>query len=124
MRARIMAVLLGLAMTMAFAVPASADVEVAKHGACTKASHWQLEVDDEGRFLDVEFDINTTKANQAWRIVLKRDGKVFFRDVRRSAADGEVEVGRMIVDRTGPDRIAARGVNLATDEVCSGAVTI
>jgi len=87
-------------------------------------SAWSLEVEDQGRNLEVDFEIDTAKADQAWRIVLKRDGHVFFKGVRSTQADGDVEVDRRVRDHRGTDRIVARGINLVTGEVCRGALTI
>ncbi len=87
-------------------------------------SRWELDVEDEGRYLEADFEINTAKAGQAWRIVLRHDGTVFFRGVRATQADGDVEVDRRVTDHVGRDSIVARGVNLVTGEVCRGALTI
>lgn len=125
MKARIIAVLAAFVMTAFMAGSALADgAEVEKHGQGTMGSHWSLEVEDQGRYLEADFEIDTAKAGQAWRIVLTRDGNVFFKGVRTTHADGEVEVDRLVRDHLGSDRIAARGVNLVTGEVCRGAVTI
>jgi hypothetical protein len=125
MKARIIAVLAALTLAVSMAGTALADgADVEKHGHGTMGSAWSLDVEDQGRNLEVDFEIDTAKAGQAWRIVLKRDGNVFFKGVRTTQADGEVEVDRLVRDHQGSDRIVARGVNPVTGEVCRGALTI
>jgi hypothetical protein len=125
MRFRILAAFTALALSLPLAGTALAGegADVERHGSCTNASAWQLGAEDEGRYLEVDFEIKTS-TSQEWSIVLKRDGNVFFRGVRTTATDGDVEVDRHVRDDAGSDRIVARGVNLVTDEVCRGALTI
>lgn len=125
MRFRIIAVLATLALALPLAGTALADgADVEKHGTCTMGSHWELDAGDEGTKLDVDFEIDTAKAGESWRIVLRHDGGVFFRGVRTTQSDGDVEVERLVSDQAGSDSIAARGANLTTGEVCRGSLTI
>jgi hypothetical protein len=126
MRFRILAAFTALALSLPLAGTALAGegADVERHGSCTNASAWQLGAEDEGRYLEVDFEIKTSRSGQEWRIFLKRDGNVFFRGVRTTATDGDVEVDRHVRDHAGSDRIVARGINLVTDEVCRGALTI
>ena len=115
------------AMTMALALTGTALAdgrEVVKHGHGSKGSAWTLEVDDDGAYLEVDLEIRTGKAGQAWRIVLHDDGKTFFSGVRTSAHDGQVEVDRLVKDHAGSDTISFRAVNLVNGEVCRGKATI
>jgi hypothetical protein len=125
LRFRIIAVLTTLALAMPLAATALANgAEVDKHGTCTMGSRWELDAEDEGTNLEVDFEIDTTTAGQSWRIVLRHDGVVFFKQIRTTESDGEVGVERLVKDHSGSDRIAARGVNLKTDEVCRGSLSI
>jgi hypothetical protein len=59
------------------------------------------------------------------RVVLRRDGVVFFRGIRTTRPpSGSFEIERPPVSRPGTDRIAARAVNLRSGEVCLGAARI
>lgn len=45
--------------------------ERSRHGTGTMGSRWELDVEDEGRYLSVDFEIDSSKAGEDWRIVLK-----------------------------------------------------
>ena len=62
---------------------------------------------------------------ERWRVVLKRDGKRFFRDIRTThAPSGSFSVERKTKNTAGPNRIKARAVHLNSGQVCVGAATI
>jgi hypothetical protein len=72
MKSRIIAVLMMAKMALSVAQPAFADgVERSRHGTGTMGSRWELDVEDEGRYLSVDFEIDSSKAGEDWRIVLK-----------------------------------------------------
>jgi hypothetical protein len=125
MRVRMIALVAMLALALPMAGTALADGdEVEKHGTCTLGSRWALDAEDEGKYLEVDFEIDTTKASQDWRMVLKHDGIVFFNQVRATESDGDVDVERHVRDHAGSDGISGRGVNLTSGEVCRGALKI
>jgi hypothetical protein len=109
------------------AMPASADDgrEVLRTGSCAGATDWKLKAKhDDGR-IETEFEVDQNRNGERWRVVLKRDGHRFFRGVRVTRGpSGSFEVERRPRNHAGPDRIAARAVNLRTGEICRGALTI
>jgi hypothetical protein len=115
------------AVVLVSAVPAAAgdDREVIRTGNCSRASDWKLKLKlDDGR-IETEFEVDQNRNGQRWRVVLRRDGAVFFRGIRTTRApSGSFEVERRPVNRAGRDRISARAVNLRSGEVCRGAATI
>jgi hypothetical protein len=115
------------AVVLVSAVPAAAgdDREVIRTGNCSRASDWKLKLKlDDGR-IETEFEVDQNRNGQRWRVVLRRDGAVFFRGIRTTRPpSGSFEVERRPVNRAGRDRISARAVNLRSGEVCRGAATI
>jgi hypothetical protein len=114
-----------VALVAAMPAAASGDNEVLRTGNCSGSSDWKLKLDfDDGR-IETEFEVDQNRNGERWRVVLKRDGRRFFRDVRTThAPSGSFEVERRLRNRAGKDRIVARAVNLRTGEVCRGAATI
>jgi hypothetical protein len=118
---------LATAVILVSAVPAAAggDRGVIRTGHCSRASDWKLKLKlDDGR-IETEFEVDQNRNGQRWRVVLRRDGAVFFRGIRTTRPpSGSFEVERRPVNRAGRDRISARAVNLRSGEVCRGAATI
>jgi hypothetical protein len=127
MRFRIIAVLAMLAIAFPPGGAALADddgPEVDRHGTCSMGARWELDVEKEGSYLNVDFEIKTATAGRDWRIVLKHDGNVFFNGVRATEHDGDVEVERRVNDHSGLDTIAARGTSVKNGQVCKGSLSI
>ena len=118
---------LATAVILVSAIPAAAgdDREIIRTGNCSGASDWKLKLKlDDGR-IETEFEVDQNRNWRRWRVVLRSDGAVFFRDIRTTRPpSGSFEVERRPLNRPGTDRIVARGVNLRSGEVCRGAATI
>jgi len=115
------------AVVLVSAMPAAAggDREVIRTGNCSRASDWKLKLKlDDGR-IETEYEVDQNRNGRRWRVVLRRDGAVFFRGIRATRPpSGSFEIERRPVNRPGTDRITARAVNLRSGEVCRGAATI
>jgi hypothetical protein len=119
------ALVAAVALTAAMPAAAADDDDIIRRGNCTGATDWKLKLDlDDGR-IEAEFEVDQNRNGQRWRVVLRRDGKRFFKGVRTThGPSGSFEVERKTRNPAGPDRIKARAVNLASGEVCKGAATI
>jgi len=94
--------LVGGPIAVMTASPASADQEKTKEFRVGGADvDFEVEKDD-GRF-EVSVEIDDAKPGSRFRIILKHDGKRFFRDVRRADDDGDIEVDRTRRDTRGRD---------------------
>jgi len=116
---------LSLAALMAAALmPAMAsakDGDVEKSGGCSANSDWKLKLSEEDGKIETEFEVDQNVVGHKWRVVLKHDGKRYFKGTRvTKAPSGSFEVRRVVGNHAGADRIRARAVNLKTDEVCKG----
>lgn len=121
---------LGAGLLIASAPAANASgVEVHKRGTCTMGSTWQLELDKEHGFIDVDFEAETLKAGQRWKVKIKHtrvknNKKWTYRSNGITDRDGELDVDRHLKDRKGKDRVAIRVMNPSTGEVCRAKATI
>ena len=124
-------VALGLAaiaatVVLVAALPAAAGgQEVIRTGSCSGSADWKLKLKlDDGK-IETEFEVDQNVNGERWRVVLKRDGKRFFRDIRTThAPSGSFSVERKTQNTAGPNRIKARAVHLDSGQVCVGAATI
>jgi hypothetical protein len=106
-------------------VAMAGDGDVIRTGSCSGRSDWKLKAGPEDRRLEVEFEVDQNVRGDTWRVVMKHDGDVFFRDRRTTRGpSGSFEIERRVDDSAGTDRFRARAVNLETDETCVGTVSI
>lgn len=112
---------------LAVALPASAVAapERERDGFCRAGSEWNLYVGrEDGRRLEVDFEVDSERRGERWRVVLKNDGKVFHRSTRRTNQAGEFDIERYTRDGSGKDKIVARAKSLRTGEVCRAVIRI
>ena len=121
MRARVSAVLLALAISLA---PASALADVRTSGSCSGGSgSYRLEVQREDRnTLRVRFEIEAQGAGERWQVFVSDNGVRVLARTRYSNDDGDLRVRIVIPDRAGTDRISASAANLDDGETCGGSV--
>ena len=124
---------LGLAPLVVAAIPAHAggaasvlrsgddDDRVITTGSCSAGARWKLKVKtDDGR-LEVEGEVDTNRAGQAWAWTLRHNGSVSARGTSTTTArSGSFEVERTIVDLAGTDRVVFRATYAG--QTCGGVV--
>ncbi len=119
--------LLGLAFA-SLASPAAAAVnsplDVERRGACSGTSHWELDLERHHGRIEVDFEVDTHSPGDVWRVVLRHDGDVFFRDRRTTDHEGDFDVDRLVTDREGTDRFTASATTHSTGETCQGGAKI
>jgi hypothetical protein len=115
-----------VAAALAVAPTAGADRGgVLKQGRCSVSSSWKLTLKhDDGR-IETEFEVDQNRVGRRWSVVLIRNGRTVFRGIRTTRApSGSFELGRLVANGPGADRIVARARSLAGGEVCQGAASI
>lgn len=97
------------------------DDRVITTGSCSAGARWKLKVKtDDGR-LEVEGEVDTNRAGQAWAWTIRHNGSVSARGTSTTTArSGSFEVERKIVDLAGTDRVAFRATYAG--QTCSGVV--
>jgi hypothetical protein len=110
---------------LAPAVAASAKTgDVIRRGSCTGASDWKLKLSPENGKIEVEFEVDSNKVGQTWRVRLFHNEVRFFSGLRTTQApSGSFEVRRVVNNAAGDDHITGRARNLKNDELCVGRAT-
>ncbi len=92
---------------------------------CSGSSDWKLKAKhDDGR-IEVEFEVDSNRVGQNWRVRLADNGTTFFTGTRRTTApSGAFEVRRFTGNRAGIDHIVGTATNPATGETCRGALSL
>jgi hypothetical protein len=104
------------------AVPAVAkDGDVIRQGSCSGATDWKLKLSPENGRIEVEFEVDSNRNGQAWRVRIHHNGDLVFAKVRTTRApSGSFEVRLVQNNRAGNDVFTARAVNPSTGEICAG----
>ncbi len=114
-----------LALSTAVATPALAkDGRVERRGSCSGASHWKLKAQPEDGRIETEFEVDSNRVGQVWRVAINDNGvRVFTGSRRTTAPSGSFEVERVIANRSGADHVVASARNVTTGETCTGGLT-
>ena len=114
-----------LAFTVMGATTAFAkDGDVIRRGSCSGATDWKLKLSPENGKIEVEYEVDSNKVGQTWRVRLFHDGNRFFAGTRTTAgASGSFEVRKVVANHSGSDSFRARATNVASGEVCGGSAS-
>lgn len=107
------------------ALPAQAkDGDVIRTGPCSGASDWKLKLSPENGKIEAEFEVDSNRAGQSWRVRMVHNGDVVYRKVRVTQAPSGSFTARVVVpNAAGDDVVRGRATNLASGEVCAGRAT-
>lgn len=104
--AGIAAATLGAAVLAGGAGAASSDVE--RKGTCTGGSTWELELEREGRNIEVEFEVRQNRRGVRWVVVLTQNGnRVGQRTGTTSGRRGTFTAKFITRNQPGVDRFVA-----------------
>ena len=99
------------------------DADVIRRGDCSGRTDWKLKASPENGRIEVEFEIDSSRAGRTWSIRMFQNGNRFFIGNRTTDATGEIEVRFLRPNTIGPDTFKGRAINLTSGEVCVGRVT-
>lgn len=116
-----------LVATTLFAVAPAADAkgtDVRTSGSCSGRSDWKLKAkNDDGGKIEVEFEVDSNKVGQTWKVALKDNGTTFWSGARTTVApSGSFTVAKRTANRAGTDQLVGRATNAATGEICRAAL--
>jgi len=91
-------------------------------GGCSGTAHWKLKAKaDDGR-IEVEGEIDSNKAGQAWKWTLKHNGSLSAKGTSKTAGrSGSFEVQRRMANLAGTDRFVFRAEHAG--QVCRGTIS-
>jgi hypothetical protein len=96
---------------------------VRNSGACSKAGVFELKAKHDDGVIEIEYEVDTNRAGQAFAVRLTDNGTVIVkRTVTTTAPSGSFTVHKRTANRAGTDLIrahAVRGTN-----VCAGHVSL
>ena len=110
---------------LALAGPATAKgFEARSAGTCAGIGVWKLKAKTQDRAVELEYELDTNRVGQHWRVNLVDNGVVVGSGTYVTAApSGSFEVRRVVANRAGTDRFTATARNTATGATCRGTLT-
>jgi hypothetical protein len=112
-----------LALSVAGAAPALAkDGDVIRRGSCSGSTDWKLKLSPEDGRIEVEYEVDSNRVGQRWRVKIFKNGNVIFRGARTTKGQsGSFEVRVVTSNRPGKDAFRVRATHAG--EVCRGAAS-
>lgn len=119
------AISLALLLPVAPAAQASgSDGEIIRTGSCSGTADWKLKAKRDDGALEVEWEVDSNRAGQVWRVRIYDNGSRVVATRRTTQPpSGSFEVERHIANLPGSDHLVARSRNLATGQLCRGTLT-
>jgi len=114
-----------LVVGILFLIPATSALagqnDVVRRGSCSGQSDWKLKLSPQDGRIEVEFEVDQNVTGDRWRVTIRHDGDLAFRDTRTThGASGSFEARTVEPNNAGSDAFRARARNLSTGEVCVG----
>jgi hypothetical protein len=108
------------------ATPAAArDGDVRASGNCSNRSDWKLKLGARDNGIETEFEVDSNRVGQVWKVRIFHDGERVFAGRRTTKEpSGSFTVRITVPDHSGTDVIVGKARNLRTDERCRGRATI
>jgi hypothetical protein len=99
--------------------------DVVRTGSCSGSSDWKLKLSPDNGKIELEYEVDSNKVGQTWRVKLFHDGNRFFVGTRTTAgASGSFTVRKVVANHSGTDSFKAKAVNLSSGETCVGTASI
>ena len=124
MRTFIVSSIVATAVLLAFGSTAlgARDPGVLKTGKCSAGATWKLKAKRDDARVETEFEVDQNRVGRRWSVVLRRNGSVVFRGIRRTLApSGSFEVRKVL---RGGGRIVATAKALAGGQTCRAALSV
>ena len=101
------------------------DGDVIRQGSCSGSSDWKLKLSPDNGKIEVEYEVDSNKVGQHWRVKLFENGNRIFRGIKTThGASGSFTVRTLAKNTVGSDSFRARARNHRSGEVCGGTASI
>ena len=95
------------------------DGDVIRTGDCSGRADWKIKVSPENGALEVEFEVDSNRAGQTWRVRIWDDGVLRYNSLKTTKApSGSFTARDVMRNMAGTDNIVARARNVNSGQVC------
>ena len=99
--------------------------DVIRTGVCSGAAHWKLKLSPDNGRIEVEFQVDTNRVGQAWRVRIRHNDVLIFVGKRvTKAPSGAFTVRRLTNNRAGTDSFRAGARAVVSGQTCVGRASI
>ena len=118
-----------VALAAALAVPLgpaaqAKEGELIRTGSCSGSADWKLKVARDDGVLELEWEVDSNRSGQVWRVRIFDNGVRVVATQRTTAPpSGSFSVEKRIPNRAGTDLIVARARDLSSGQLCRGTLT-
>ena len=123
-------VLIGTALVagaiMSVPSPAMArEGDVIRTGSCSGSADWKLKVSPENGRWEVEFEVDSNRVGQTWRVKIRDNGVLRYNRLKTTTApSGSFTARKLMANMAGTDNIVARARNINSGQVCVAKLSI
>jgi hypothetical protein len=123
-------VLIGTALVAGaiLSVPSPAmakDGDVIRTGNCSGSADWKLKVSPENGRWEVEFEVDSNRVGQTWRVKIYDNGVLRYNNLKTTTApSGSFTARKIMSNMAGTDNIVARARNVNSGQLCVGKVSV
>jgi hypothetical protein len=115
------ALVAALALVIPAGIASAGNSDVIEQGSCGGNSEWKLKLSPENGQIEVEFEVDQNVSGDRWKVKIKHDGDVVFKDSRTThGASGSFTARIVEPNNGGTDAFKGRAKNQSTGEVCVG----
>jgi hypothetical protein len=115
------AVVAALALVIPAGMAWAGNSDVTQQGSCDGNSEWKLKLSPENGQIEAEFEVDQNVSGDQWKVKIKHDGDVVFKDTRTTrGASGSFTARIVESNNGGTDAFKGRAKNQSTGEVCVG----
>jgi hypothetical protein len=102
---------------------ANGRAESLRSGECSGLAEWKLKVNPQDRGLEVEYEIDSNRRGQQWRVKIFHGNRLVLREVRSTRGlSGSFTVREVVANSAGGDRFRARAFRMRDGQTCVGRV--
>ena len=100
------------------------DVAKVNSGGCSGAASWKLKLAPRNGGIEVEYEVDTNRTGQRFKVSLFHQGNRVMRTVRTTRGiSGSFSLHDRQANLRGADHVRARAVSLANGQTCVGRAT-
>lgn len=107
----------GLAIA-SLATAAAKDGDIIKRGNCAGGVKTKLKASPENGRIEVEYELDNAAPNEAWRVIVKKNGRAILRATKRTNGVGDLKVRKVTSNGNGNERIEASAKRVSGGGVC------
>lgn len=106
-------------MILAFSGPVAAkEGDLIARGSCGGRIKTKLKASPENGRIELEYELDNAAPNEAWRILIRKNGRTILRTTRRTNGFGDLEVRKLTSNGNGNERIEASAKRVSGGGVC------